>query len=55
MITNKEKNFVSAVVYCHNCQGAIASFLDGVNTVLKDNFDKYEKQIREFVDSRRAK
>ena len=42
MIINKEKNFVSAVVYCHNCQGAIASFLGSVNTVLKDNFDKYE-------------
>lgn len=42
MITNKEKNFVSAVVYCHNCQSAIASFLGGVNTVLKENFDKYE-------------
>ena len=42
MITNKEKNFVSAVVYCHNCQSAIASFLSSVNTVLKDNFDKYE-------------
>lgn len=42
MITNKEKNFVSAVVYCHNCSGTIASFLKSVNESLKDNFEKYE-------------
>ena len=42
MIANKEKNFVSAVVYCYNCQGAVASFLKGVNDTLKENFDRYE-------------
>lgn len=42
MITNKEKNFVSAVVYCHNCSGQINSFLDSINNVLFENFEKYE-------------
>ena len=42
MIVNKEKNFVSAVVYCYNCQEMVASFLKGVNDTLKENFDRYE-------------
>ncbi|MBQ7283614.1 MAG: glycosyltransferase [Oscillospiraceae bacterium] len=42
MINNKEKNFVSAVVYCYNCKNAIASFLKGLNDVLDTNFGKYE-------------
>lgn len=42
MIVNKEKNFVSAVVYCYNCQDAVSSFLKGVNDTLKENFDRYE-------------
>lgn len=42
MISNKEKNFVSAVVYCYNCQDKIEQFLQTVNNVLKDNFDRYE-------------
>ena len=42
MITNKEKNFVSAVVYCYNCRDAVASFLKEVNETLKNSFDRYE-------------
>ena len=42
MITNKEKNFVSAVVYCCNCQADVAVFLKGVNETLKENFERYE-------------
>lgn len=42
MITNKEKNFVSAVVYCYNCSGEVASFLKGINDTLKNNFERYE-------------
>ena len=68
MITNKEKNFVSAVVYCYNCQGVISSFLKEVNAVLKENFDKYEiicvndcstdqtvKQINDFCENEPVK
>ena len=42
MIKNKEKNFVSAVVYCRNSKGTIGSFLTAVNNSLKENFEKYE-------------
>ena len=27
-ITNKEKNFISAVVYLHDCAGQVESFFD---------------------------
>lgn len=42
MSLNKEKNFVSAVVYLYNNEKEVGSFLSTVNTLLKDNFDKYE-------------
>ncbi len=42
MSLNKEKNFVSAVVYLYNNEKEVAGFLNAVNTLLKDNFDKYE-------------
>lgn len=42
MITNKEKNFVSAVVYLCNNEKTVKNFLTQINTVLKDNFEKYE-------------
>jgi len=42
MIKNKEKNFVSAVVYCRDSQSTIGAFLKGVNETLKENFEKYE-------------
>ena len=42
MRENKEKNFVSAVVYLSNDQNNVAGFLTAVNGLLKDNFEKYE-------------
>ena len=42
MLINKEKNFVSAVVYCYNCKNTIGDFLKVVNSTLKENFEKYE-------------
>ncbi len=42
MLINKEKNFVSAVVYCYNCKNTIKDFLKAVNSSLKENFEKYE-------------
>lgn len=42
MIINKEKNFVSAVVYVHNNEGQIKGFLDQILSVLGENFEKYE-------------
>lgn len=35
---NKEKNFVSAVIYVHNSEEQIKTFLETVITVLEDNF-----------------
>lgn len=42
MIVNKEKNFISAVVYVHNEENRIFSFLERLNRVLKNTFEKYE-------------
>jgi len=42
MIDSKEKNFVSAVVYVRNNEMEIANFIKEINTVLKNNFLKYE-------------
>ena len=42
MSLNKEKNFVSAVVYLYNNEREVAAFLKTVNTLLKENFEKYE-------------
>jgi len=39
---NKEKNFVSAVVYLYNDENSVGGFLNTVNSVLKENFEKYE-------------
>ena len=39
---DKEKNFVSAIVYLRNNQDNIVKFLDIVNTFLNDNFLTYE-------------
>ena len=39
---NKEKNFISAVVYVRNDEKKIANFLKKVNEVLNDHFLKYE-------------
>ncbi len=41
-ISNKEKNFISAVVYVHNDEDIIRNFLKNLNKELDKNFLKYE-------------
>ena len=40
MISNKEKNFISAVVYVHNNEKEIGDFLEKINEKLNSNFEK---------------
>lgn len=42
MVTNKEKNFISAVLYVRNNEIQIVDTLRKINKVLNDNFEKYE-------------
>lgn len=42
MQTNKEKNFISCVIYMHNNEADICSFLENVTPIFNDNFSKYE-------------
>lgn len=42
MDSNKEKNFVSAVVYCYNDDKTIVDFIENLDKTLFDNFLKYE-------------
>lgn len=42
MLANKEKNFISAVIYLHNCEKHIGEFIKTIADVLDDNFEKYE-------------
>lgn len=42
MEQNKEKNFVSAVVYCCNNTDCIGTFIQRLDTVLSEHFLKYE-------------
>ncbi len=42
MINNKEKNFISAVIYVYNNEKDIKSTLENINKVLKQHFNKYE-------------
>ena len=39
---NKEKNFMSAVVYINNDEKIVKKFLKQLNNVLTENFEKYE-------------
>ncbi len=39
---NKEKNFISAVVYMHNCEATIGKFITELSGVLSENFEKSE-------------
>lgn len=39
---NKEKNFISAVIYVHNAENRIKNFLSAVIKVLEDNFEHSE-------------
>lgn len=41
-MTNKEKNFLSAVVYIHNAEDHIESFLKTIIDVLEENFEHSE-------------
>lgn len=64
MVINKEKNFISAVLYVRNNEIQIADTLKKVNEILKDNFEKYEiicvndfsidksvEEIKKFADT----
>lgn len=42
MLLNKEKNFISAVVYVYNQETQIYRFLELVNETLYNSFEKYE-------------
>lgn len=42
MINNKEKNFISAILYVRNNSDIILDFLKKLDDVLKSNFEKYE-------------
>ncbi|CAH0438844.1 glycosyl transferase family 2 [Clostridium neonatale] len=42
MVINKEKNFVSAVIYIYNNEMYIKNTLERINRKLSDNFEKYE-------------
>ena len=42
MITNKEKNFASVVIYVHNNEDSILTFLQRTHSVLAQNFDNFE-------------
>ncbi len=39
---NKEKNFVSAVIYVHNAENMVATFLNAIIKTMEDNFDYSE-------------
>ena len=39
---NKEKNFVSAVIYVHNAENRISQFLNMIISVMEDNFEHSE-------------
>lgn len=41
-MTNKEKNFISAVVYLHNCEQAVQPFFSALNEQLAAHFEQYE-------------
>lgn len=42
MMQNKEKTFVSAVIYVHNAENRIEKFLDVIINVMEDNFERSE-------------
>lgn len=41
-MANKEKNFISAVIYVHNAEERIEKFIAAVLTVLEENFEHSE-------------
>ncbi len=42
MVVNREKNFISAVIYVHNNEKEIQYFLEKLDDILNKNFDKFE-------------
>lgn len=42
MLLNKEKNFISAVIYVYNQEKTIGTFLENLNRCLGNTFEKYE-------------
>lgn len=42
MSVNKEKNFVSCVIYLHNEEDRVRDFLGKICDVMQENFEKYE-------------
>lgn len=42
MVSNKEKNFITAVIYVNNNEEHIKNFLVRLNLTLENNFEKYE-------------
>lgn len=41
-MNNKEKNFISVVIYIYNNENKIAEKLRNITNILKENFEKYE-------------
>lgn len=41
-MTNKEKNFISAVVYLHDCEAQVRPFFEALTAQLNAHFDQYE-------------
>lgn len=39
---NKEKNFISAVVYVHNAEATVKKFIESINKTLEEHFLHYE-------------
>ena len=48
-VTNKEKNFISAVVYLHNDGAQAVRFFKALNAVLDQHFEKYELDRKSVV------
>lgn len=42
MLANKEKNFVSIVVYLHKSKDQLPFFLETIERIMNENFEKYE-------------
>jgi len=64
MVSNKEKNFISAVIYVNNNQEHIKEFLSNIYKTLDENFNKFEiiivndastdetvKRVKEFSET----
>ena len=42
MSVEKEKNFVSCIIYLHNDEDQVCDFMKRICGIMKQNFDKYE-------------